>query len=241
MICYIIDDEIYAIDTLKKFLLQIPGIEIAGCNEDTVEGIYAIKKHGEIDVVFMDVDMPVLSGLDAIKLLPDGIAIVFTTDFSKYALNAFEHNIIDYLTKPVAFSQLLTAVDKVERYFGTYKKVLKNPTSIFINPGIRGTVQQIHFNEIAYIEGLKNYILIHTGKGNKFITYHTLSDMMDTLPDANFLRIHKSYIVNINKIVSIEGNRVKLADNIILPIGIRHKATVSNAITDRMVRPKRAS
>lgn len=225
MKCYIIDDEQHAIDILSNYITKVPGLRLAGATTNPMNGILQLKSDPSVDVVFLDIDMPVISGLEAIELLPDKIPIIFTTAFTNYAVDAFEHNAVDFLLKPISFSKFLKGVEKLERFIINKSKdlVLNDQSSMFINPGVRGKVIQVHFSEILYIEGLKNYVIIYTDKGGKYITYLTMNEMVLALPEVKFIRVHKSYIVSVSKIQSVEGNTIHLPAHIQLPLGYRYK------------------
>ena len=223
MKCYIIDDEQHAIDILSNYITKVPGLKLAGATTNPMNGILQLKSDPSVDVVFLDIDMPVISGLEAIELLPDKIPIIFTTAFTNYAVDAFEHNAVDFLLKPISFSKFLKGVEKLERFMINKSKDLYDQSSMFINPGVRGKVIQVHFSEILYIEGMKNYVIIYTDKGGKYITYLTMNEMMLALPEVKFIRVHKSYIVSISKIQSVEGNTIHLPAHIQLPLGYTYK------------------
>lgn len=223
--CYIIDDEQHAVDLLSNYITKVPGLKLAGATTNPMNGILQLKSDPTVDVVFLDIDMPVISGIEAIELLPDKIPIIFTTAYTNYAVDAFEHNAVDFLLKPISFSKFLKGVEKLERFIANKSKdlVLNDHSSMFINPGVRGKVIQVHFSEILYIEGLKNYVIIYTNTGGKYITYLTMNEMLLALPEVKFIRIHKSYIVSVSKIQSVEGNTIHLPAHIQLPLGYRYK------------------
>jgi len=225
MKCYIIDDEQHAIDILSNYITKVPGLRLAGATTDPMNGIIQLKADPSVDVVFLDIDMPIISGIEAIELLPEKMPIIFTTAFSNYAVDAFEFNAVDFLLKPISFSKFLKGVEKLERFINSRMKdmVHNDQSSMFINPGVRGKVIQVHFSEILYIEGLKNYVIIYTDKGGKYITYLTMNEMVAALPETKFIRIHKSYIVSVNKIQSVEGNTIHLPAHIQLPLGYTYK------------------
>ncbi|QKJ28329.1 response regulator transcription factor [Mucilaginibacter mali] len=252
MTCYIIDDEQHAIDTLSTYLSRVPDMELAGTATNPVAAIQSLKAHPNVDVIFLDVDMPDISGIEAIELLPKGPAIVFTTAHSNYALNAFEQNAIDFLLKPISFAKFLKSIDKIKAYLGKIKPeqtttpvvppatiAAQSQTSMFINPGTRGKVQQIYFSEILYIEGLKNYVLIYTASGGKYTTYLTMNEIMTALPEIKFVRTHKSFIVNIDKIVSVDGNSINLVEQNQIPLGTSYRENFMNIISGLIVKTQR--
>jgi two-component system LytT family response regulator len=243
MTCYIIDDEQHAIDTLSAYINRTPGFELFGSNTVPAEALQQIKSNNVIDILFLDVDMPVISGLEIVELLPPRISVVFTTGHSSYALNAFEHNAVDFLLKPISYAKFLKTTEKLEKLNQT-QKTKKNEdneqTSMFINPGVRGKVLQIHFTDVLYIEGLKNYIMIYTTNG-RYVTYLTMSEILTALPVKNFIRVHKSFIINLNKIQSIEGNSINLVEHIQLPLGVSHKDKLMQVIANLTIKSSRNS
>lgn len=249
MICYIIDDEQHAIDTLTNYIGRVPELSLTGSSTNPVEAIQILKSRTDIDIIFLDVDMPEISGIEAVELLPKDTAVVFTTAHSSYAINAFEQNAVDFLLKPIAFAKFLKSVEKVKNYLDKVAKkaepapveISQSQTSMFINPGTRGKVQQIYFAEILYIEGLKNYVIIYTASGGKFVTYLTMSEIASALPQNKFVRIHKSFIVNIDKIVSIDGNTINLVEQNQLPLGTSYKEHFMSVISGLIVKSQRKS
>ncbi len=227
MTCYIIDDEQHAIDSLVRCIDKSPGLRLAGSSTHVAHALTSLKGLPKVDVVFMDVDMPDISGLEAVALLPPETGIIFTTAHSDYAYDAFQSNAIDFLLKPIAFARFTKAVSKAQQQINV--KQFRSPTvtkeeqsSLFINPGVRGKVIRIKTSEIIYIEGLKNYVTLYTETG-KHITYLTLGETLTALPGNVFTRIHKSFVINLQKIDIVEGNKVMMKGNIPLTIGTAYK------------------
>jgi two-component system LytT family response regulator len=253
MTCYIIDDEQHAIDTLTNYMSRVPDIEVIGSTTSPIDGIQALKTLSNIDVIFLDVDMPDISGIEAVELLPKGPAIVFTTAHTNYAINAYEQNAIDFLHKPISFAKFLKSVEKIKGYLNKQEEqeapapspsipnvaAAQSQTSMFINPGMRGKVQQIYFNEILYIEGLKNYVVIYTASGGKYTTYLTMNEIMTALPETKFVRTHKSFIVNIDKILSIDGNSINMVEQNQIPLGSIYKEQFMAIISGLVVKSTR--
>src|ERR1700733_812554 len=170
--CYIIDDEEHAIDTLVGYIDRYPGLNLVGSNINPVKAIDAIINSGnDIDIVFLDVDMPELSGLDVADIISPHSLIIFTTAFPNYAVQAFEKNGSDFLLKPISFERFTKSVTKVQNLIRSKKTAEYHPDEhFFINPGIKGRIIQLSYSEIIYIEGLKNYVVLYT-TDNKHITY----------------------------------------------------------------------
>ncbi len=219
--CYIIDDEEHAIDTLVGYVDRYPGLNLVGSNINPLKAIdEIINSETNIDIVFLDVDMPQLSGLDVADNIASHAAIIFTTAFPNYAVQAFEKNGSDFLLKPISFERFTKSVTKVQNLVKSQKAV-EHPQEeeyFFINPGTKGKVVQLRYSDIQYIEGLKNYVMIYTAD-NKYITYLSIQEIEKSIPLTRFVRIHKSFIVNIDKIKYIDSNQVFIGQNLQLPIG----------------------
>jgi len=240
MKCYIIDDEPYAIDSLSGYVLDSKALTLSGSSTDTMVALDEIKALGNIEIVFLDVDMPVLSGIEVAKLLSNNISIIFTTAHCRYAVEGFDLAVSDFLLKPISLPRFLKSVEKVKklRIGLTYED--ETPIkSLFINPGIKGKILRVRLNDIIYVEGLKNYVIIFINDKTKIITYLTMGEIQSSLPDRLFLRIHKSHIINRNHIVSIEGNQVKMDINLNLPIGLSYRESFMNHIASNIVKSKR--
>ncbi len=243
MTCYIIDDEQHAIDTLIRYVNKSPDLSLAGSSTSPVHAIAALKSIPAVDLIFLDVDMPEISGLEAVGLLPPAANLIFTTAHSNYAYDAFQSNAIDFLLKPVSFAKFTGAIGKAQTRvnvapFLSPVQHKEEQSSLFIKPGTRGKVVQIQTSEIIYIEGLKNYVIIYTGSG-KHITYLTLAEALAALPKNLFTRIHKSFVVNILKIDTVEGNKVMMKGNINLTIGTAYKEPFAKLIDLETIKSKR--
>jgi DNA-binding LytR/AlgR family response regulator len=237
--CYVIDDEEHAIDTLVNYINKFPGLKLVGTSINPLKAIEDITSSSQVDIVFLDVDMPEISGLDVADILSPHAGIIFTTAYPNYAVQAFEKNGSDFLLKPISFERFTKSVTKVQNLIRA-KTSSENHVeeSFFINPGIKGRIIQLSYSEIIYVEGLKNYVVLYT-IDNKHITYLSMREIEKLLPVFRFTRIHKSYIVNIEKIKSIDGNNVILSPSIELPIGISFKESFINLIDSRTLRSGR--
>jgi DNA-binding LytR/AlgR family response regulator len=240
MTCYVIDDEEHAIDTLIGYINKLPGLHLAGSNINPLEAIDEVINSTPADIVFLDVDMPELSGLDAADIISPHAAIIFTTAFPNYAVQAFEKNGADFLLKPISFERFTKSVNKVQGLIKSKKQTEQPPEDdhFFINPGIKGKVIQLSYSDIVYIEGLKNYVVIYTGT-EKHITYLSIGELEKSIPASRFIRIHKSFIINIDKIKSIDGNKVMLGQSSVLPIGHLFKDNVINMVHARTLKSGR--
>jgi DNA-binding LytR/AlgR family response regulator len=236
--CFIIDDESHAIETLKKYAKDSGQLEIVGSSQNPLEAVKYINERKDIDITFLDIDMPEISGLDVADLIYDNTSIIFTTGHAGYAVQGFDKNISDFLLKPISFARFLKSLNKV--IIELEKKAreeAKNDTYFFVNPGIKGKMLKINFNDVDYIEGLNNYIVIHTPPNNHII-YLTMKEIEAGLPPETFIRIHKSYIVNINKVTLMEGNKIMI-NKLIFPIGSSYKEKLLKKINNNIIRTHR--
>lgn len=237
--CYIVDDEHHAIETLVSYIDKAPGLTLLGSSTNPLEALEKINTSIKPDITFLDVDMPQLSGLDLAGMISDRTAVIFTTAFPDYALRAFEKNAVDYLLKPISFDRFLNSVKKVS---GHLRAHIQDPANdhIFINANIKGKVTRLNFSDIVYVESIKNYVIIYTEEG-KMITYLTMKEMEAALPPEKFFRVHKSYLVNSEKISTVNGVNILLQKNLLVPLGQKYKTAIQNYINGKLVRSSRLS
>jgi DNA-binding LytR/AlgR family response regulator len=210
--CLIVDDEPLAREGLENYAKKIPYLHIAAICEHAMQAVEEMEKN-KIDLLFLDIQMPLVSGIDFIKSLPDPPLIVLTTAFPMYALEGYQLNVLDYLVKPIAFDRFLKAANKAKEYYSLKVKAQESLSAIaekdyfFIK--CEGKYEKITFESIVCVEGLKNYIIIHTDK-QKFVTYLTLKNIEKVLPQTQFIKVQKSFIIALSKIETIEGNVIKV-------------------------------
>ena len=222
----IVDDEPLAIQALEALLQKIPGIEVTGRCQDAVEAMQWIHDN-DVDLVFLDIHMPEISGIGLLKSLANPPKVIFTTAYREYAVEAFELDVIDYLVKPVSLERLLKAVDRYHE---------RTKTSA-VHPQENGTTEEKYISiytdkktykvapgEILYIEGLKDYAIVHTGN-EKLITRQTLKKTEELLADDGFIRVHRSYIVPLNRIRSWSSYSLNISGKEI-PIGKTYRKAV---------------
>jgi DNA-binding LytR/AlgR family response regulator len=236
--CFIIDDESHAIETLKKYAKDSGQLEIIGTSQNPLDAVKFINESKDIDITFLDIDMPEISGLDVADLIYQNTAIIFTTGHAGYAVQGFEKNISDFMLKPISFSRFMKSLTKViTQLEKKIQEEVKNDTYFFVNPGIKGKMLKINFNDVEFIEGLNNYIVIHTPPNNH-IVYLTMKEMEAGLPSEIFIRIHKSYIVNINKVTLMEGNKIMI-NKMVFPIGSSYKDRLLKKINNNIIKTHR--
>jgi len=209
--CLIIDDEPLAINVIKNYLEPIENFEVIETFSNPIEGLNFLKNN-KVDVIFLDINMPVLDGINFIKSLENPPLLVITSAYSQFAIETYELDVLDYLVKPIEFPRLMKTLNKISKRLENKASSPQesNPDSPFIFVKIdKKRMKKIFFNEILVIESLKDYLKINTLTG-KYIIHSTLSDFTDLLPEKNFLRIHRSYTIAIDKIDAVEGNSIEI-------------------------------
>jgi DNA-binding LytR/AlgR family response regulator len=188
----------------------------------------------KIELLFLDIQMPKLTGIDFVKNLQQPPLIIFTTAYPEYAVEGYELDILDYLLKPISFSRFYKASVKAYDYLSLKKKYeINNPLDYFFIK-CNQKIEKIKISDVLYIEGMSNYIIVHTFQ-KKYVTYLTFKGVEEQLPQDLFIRIHKSFLVSINAIKTIDGNEVVL-ENCSLPISKTHKEEVHTKILNKMLR-----
>ena len=222
--CIIIDDEPQARRLLQTYLKHFPGWSIRGEFASALEASDALKVE-RIDVIFLDINMPLLKGTDFIRSLNEPPLIIFTTAYEKYALESYSLNVLDYLLKPISLERLIVSINKAE---SKLKGSSSHGRSPFIFVKVEGSILKIRTNEILYVEGMQNYVRLFT-KSSAHIVSSTMKQMEEMFPQPHYVRIHKSYIVAVDAITKIEGNRV-YCEAKELPIGGHYKTTLMQCI-----------
>ena len=232
--CAIIDDEPLAVDLLASYAKNTPTLELAGTYTSANS---AIKKlHEEpVDILFLDIQMPELSGLEFAMVLPKSTKVIFTTAYNQYALESYKVNSIDYLVKPISYEMFLKSVEKALNYFEEIRKndLLSEEQAIYVKSDYK--LLRIPLDDILYIEGLKDYVSIHVeSKEEPIPSLINMKRIMDFLPTPAFMRVHRSYIVNMQKIQSIDRNRIVIGEQFI-PISESYKEEVYGYINKHTV------
>jgi DNA-binding LytR/AlgR family response regulator len=220
--CQIVDDEPLAINVIKKFLEPLHYAEIVSSCENAMDAFGYISEN-PVDLLFLDINMPTLNGLDFLKSLKEPPLAIITSAYRDYAVDGFELNVLDYLVKPISFQRFLKAMDKantaMREKYAINQQVVTSPDSSksFIFLKVDKKMVKIYLDEILYIESLKDYVRIRTVYED-LVTHQNLNGMAKILPSDSFIRIHKSYTISVDKVKSIEGNCVEIASKL-LPIG----------------------
>jgi DNA-binding LytR/AlgR family response regulator len=212
--CVIVDDEPSAVDILKIYIEKIPYLNLQLATTNPVEALTFVQNN-HIDLVFLDINMPDISGLGFAQLAAKKTKIVFTTAYSEFAIDSYKYEALDYLMKPISFDLFLRASQKAlsAMSFSSpdwQEKKESIDDYIFVKTEHKGKLTKIMFRDILYVEGLKNYVSIYTENKEQIITLLTMKEMEERLPQTSFFRSHKSYVVSLDKIKAIDGNEIIL-------------------------------
>ncbi|MFI1744237.1 LytR/AlgR family response regulator transcription factor [Thalassobellus sediminis] len=209
--CLIIDDEPLAINVIKNYLNQIEDFEIVNAFSNAIDGLNFLKNH-TVDVIFLDINMPVLDGINFIKSIENPPLFIITSAYDEFAIETYELDVLDYLVKPIEFPRFMKAINKVNKRLDSNTNItvekIKERSFIFVKID-KKKMKKIFLDEILIIESLKDYLKINTLSG-RYIVHSTLTDFTNLLPSRDFIRIHRSYTIAIDKIDAVEGNSVEI-------------------------------
>ena len=229
--CMIVDDEPLARRVLEKHISALPSLELMKACSNATEAAAYLHEH-PVDIVFLDIKMPGITGLDFLKTLSNPPHVILTTAYSEYALEGYEYSIVDYLLKPISFERFLKAVNKIpERIEKTHihkDGISSRAQNDFIFLRVDKVEHKVLFSDMRYIEGYGNFVKVYT-KSKMILVAGTMAAIEERLPGDVFLRVHKSYVVSIKKIDTIEGNMIRIGEKVI-PIGKTYKRDVERMI-----------
>ncbi|MEO0473702.1 MAG: LytTR family DNA-binding domain-containing protein [Bacteroidota bacterium] len=231
--CVIIDDEPLAREGLSHYIREIDFLDLEGSFENPL-GITDLLEKKALDLIFLDIQMPKLNGIDFLKIAQNLPPVILTTAYPSYALEGFQLNVLDYLLKPITFDRFYQASVRAREYVALRHKVSETPDRgeegyFFVK--CEQTYEKIYFAEILFIEGLQNYVRIHTEK-NQYITLMSMKAVEEKLNPTHFLRVHKSYIVSIGKIDSVERHEIRIGPQAI-PVSRNMRETVMDQVVNR--------
>ena len=212
-----IDDEPLALQLVKGYIEKTPFLELVGVFDNPISAIEFIENK-QIQLIFLDIQMPDLTGIEFAKIIPSGCKIIFTTAYEKYALEGFRLEAVDYLLKPFGYEEFLHSAHKVKKIIDleqkSQTKIEANSEFLFLKSDYK--IRRINFNDILYIEGLKDYIKVHLHNENKpILSLSTLKAVENKLPESKFMRVHRSFIVNLERIHTIDRSRIVFSDTYI--------------------------
>ncbi|MEO3402592.1 LytTR family DNA-binding domain-containing protein [Mucilaginibacter sp. CAU 1740] len=232
--CLIIDDKPLAIDILADYVNKTPFLELVGSTVNPIEGL-GILRDQNIDLVFLDIQMPELTGLQFMKIAGKQCLVILTTAYSDYALDGYEHDVVDYLLKPIAFDRFYRAAEKALKQSSpalaiTHDKPIPatKTTTEYLFVKTEHRIQRIILRDVLYVEGVQNYVSIHTAD-TRVMSLQTLKGLEEQLPAGDFMRVHRSFIVNIHHITSVERGRIFIGD-IVIAIGDKYREGVYKII-----------
>ncbi len=214
-----LDDEPLALELIADYISKVHYLQLVHTNTNAIEALQYLQQN-KVDLLFLDIQMPELTGLQVMKIIQNNCRVILTTAYNEYALDGYEHNVIDYLLKPISFDRFYVAAEKARIVFTKPTEPTNTispslPHFIFVKTDSR--LIKVSLDDILFMEGMKDYIAINT-KQDKLITLQSLRSMEEILPSAQFIRVHKSFIIALNKIDSIERNRIFIKEEVI-PIG----------------------
>lgn len=230
--CIIVDDEPPAIRVLEKFISQLKGLELIASSSRALEGLELINQN-QPDIVFLDIQMPDLTGIQLSKLIDEDVNIIFTTAYPQFAVEGFELNAVDYLLKPIAFPRFIEAVERVKKKKSSVKETsnLNNEEYFFVKTDGKNKFRKVKLSDILFAESIKNYVIIHT-EAEQLVTYNTLKNIQESLPQTKFIKIHKSYIVALDKVEKTDNYEVWINGKD-LPLGDTYKSEFFKRIHDK--------
>lgn len=224
MRCLIVDDDEMARKSLEMMCEKIDSITVVGTCENGLEALNFLNRE-EVDLILLDIEMPELSGMELVRMKPDIPQVIFTTSLKEYALEAFEHQVTDYLHKPIVLSRLLKAIERAQDIHG--KKAARQTDELYVK--VDGRFVRLDLTDVLFIESIGDYVVFHTEKKEKLIVHSTLKNIDAKINNAKFLKVHRSYIVNLAKIVDIEETNLVIKDKVI-PISRAHKQVLMSHI-----------
>ena len=216
MKCIIVDDEPFAIELLRSYVEKTESLELVGTFSNPVKAHSFLMKNS-VDLIFLDINMPELTGMQLIKSLNHCPAIIFTTAYSEYGVESYEYNAADYLLKPIRYDRFLKAVYKASEIVSTSKTVTPSTEESVVNIKSGSKVHRVEISSILYVEASGNYMIFHTAK-EKILSLITMKEAIDILPKEQFVRIHKSFIISISAIETVERAQVSVK-GVKIPVG----------------------
>lgn len=219
--CAVVDDEPLALGLIASYVKKTPFLELTGTYSSAVQAMHELPSH-PADLLFLDIQMPELNGLDFSRMVNPGTRIVFTTAFEQYAIDGYRVNALDYLQKPVSYAEFLQAANKALEWFklldGQKEKAEDDTESIFVKSEYK--LVRVELGKILYIEGLKDYVKIYEEDADKpLLSLMSMKALEESLPPTRFIRVHRSFIVQKSKIRAVEHNRIVMLDQRVIPIG----------------------
>jgi two-component system, LytTR family, response regulator len=229
--CVLIDDEPLAIKVLQNYFNNFTDFEVIATFNNSLEALDFINST-PVDAVFLDINMPMMTGFELISLIENKTKVIITTAFREFAAESYDLDVLDYLVKPIPLPRFIKCINKITTEFNLKNNIkvetTKGDSHIFIK--VDKKMMKINIEEILFVEGMKEYIKVVT-PDKTYITHKSLTSLCEELPADRFLRIHKSYVIALNKVKSIEGNRIQI-QSYTIPIGRNYSKDVKNKILE---------
>jgi len=228
--CIAIDDEPLALTQLAGYISRLPFLNLVASCQDAFDAMKQLNAQ-KVDLLFVDINMPDLNGLDLVRSLVDKPLVIFTTAYSEYAVEGFKVDAVDYLLKPFGFRDFIKAVDKARKWL---EHDIGDSGTLFVKSDYRMTL--VNLSDIKYIEGMSEYVRIYVeGEEKPLIPLISMKRLEETLPASQFMRVHRSYIVNLQKIAEVSRLRI-IFDNVYIPVGDNYKDKFLEYINSRMMK-----
>ncbi|KAF2514383.1 MULTISPECIES: LytR/AlgR family response regulator transcription factor [Flavobacterium] len=229
--CVLIDDEPLAIKVLQNYFTNFPDFEVVATFNNSLEALDFLNST-PVDAVFLDINMPMMTGFELISLIENKTKVIITTAFREFAAESYDLDVLDYLVKPIPLPRFIKCINKITTEYNLKNNIkveaTKGDSHIFIK--VDKKMMKINIEEILFVEGMKEYIKVVT-PDKTYITHKSLTSLSEELPADRFLRIHKSYVIALNKVKSIEGNRIQI-QSYTIPIGRNYSKDVKNKILE---------
>lgn len=235
--CVAIDDEPLALQQIEGYIDKIPGLTCVNSFSGALDALYYLQHH-TIDLLFVDINMPDLSGMELVKSLAEPPKVIFTTAYREFAAEGFEVDAADYLVKPISFAAFSKAVEKTrKRYFNQeaeVESIRHDDAFLFIKSEYK--VVRINLDEIKYIEGMRDYVRIHLSTEKPVMALLSMKNIMENLPAEKFMRVHRSYIVNLSKVHTIERNRILFDQDVYIPVSDQYKDAFQKYVDENFLK-----
>lgn len=236
--CIIVDDEPVARKLLEEYIGDVDFLQLAGKAENPLKAD-SLLRNGNIDLLFLDINMPKISGIEFLRTSAALPPAIMTTAYTEYAVEGFELNVLDYLVKPFSFERFLKACNKARDFYELKSRAAAtttdSPDEKYFFVKCDGRIEKVLYEDLVYVEAMMNYVVLHT-LTKKMIVYLTIKSISEQLPSANFLKVHKSTIVNISKIRSIEGNELDMGlSKVTVSQGLQ-ASVIKDILKDRMIK-----
>lgn len=241
--CLIVDDEQHAIDLLESYVKQVPFLQLVGTATNPMEALQLVSTQ-KAELVFLDIMMPELTGIQFMKICGKTSKFILSTAYSDYAIEGYEHDVVDYLLKPIPFDRFLKAVQKAQNMIQQQQDISQHspvPPSttiaretssyMFVKGESKNKFLKVNYEDILFVEGLKNYVSFFL-PGERLVTYQSLTHLAEELPQPPFYRVHRSYIISIDKVNMVDGNTIYIGNKAI-PLGETYREKFLNMIRER--------